>query len=429
MKFKLKAADLIKALEVVSNVTPPALTPKGESGYLMRVFQTDGGPRCNLYSRDTSEVARAGIKLLDLDEEGMCIAPIKFLQGVRYLSGDDLSFEAKSEEGVHSISYTASSGAILAVPTIDSRLMSPIDDDLQKAGKKQSFPAPILREAISLSKPFLDMKAKGTEEFLKTLQIFDDTNEAWAKGNGTLLTTNGTKAFYFFSEAFEKNGLAIHGAHLDRLGAFLAKCPGPVEIRHGDRWMFAINMTNDGGVEDAQVFGWAYNTKSHSKYAYLPLKRDQFVFRMPKATLLDALHYIHSTLEANRDKIRIQYKALDHQVTFFSVDNTTKGGSFPVPVDPTLGGEEDFTYNLNVAQLIELTDGVKGNEVQFRVTPIPPDERRPHGAAMFRTIDDFWLNASGTVLAGSGTKDAEGNEVRPEGGIKCRVTRFMPSKD
>ena len=435
MRFKLKAAELIKGLNIVSNVSPRAVTPQGGAGYLFKVYRDQGGnPRCHIYSRDQSEVARADIKLLELDGEGSFIAPLKLLDGVQYISEDEIDFEVKAEGDVHSVQYQATSGAKSDSGSFDPRLIAPIDKDFEAAGEKQTFAAGILREAISLSKKFLaDAKDTRAEEHLKTVQIFDTSNEAWAKGNGTLFATNGTKAFFFFSEAFEGKGVSIHGAHIDRLTTFLSKCSGDVEIRHGDRMMFAVSSTKDkdGNLDSEQVFGWAYHSKKHSKYSYYPFKIEKFILRLPKVTLINGLNYTSKALEANRDKIRIHFSAAEKQLSFAVLDSSTKRDSFPIPVvEATLAEEADFTYNLNIEQLIELVADVKGHDVMFRVAPVPPDERRPKGAAMFRTIDEFWMDADGKVIGGSGAeKDADGNEKRPDGGSKCRVTRFMPSKD
>jgi hypothetical protein len=433
MRFKLKAADLIRALNIVGNVTPSPVTTQGGAGYLFKAYLKDGLPRCHVYSRDQTEVARADIKLLELDGEGSFIAPPMLLAGIQYIPDDEIDFDVKTEGPDYAVQFKSTSEAHKEMMSFDPRFISPIDDDFEAAGQKKTFAAGILREAISLSKKFIaDAKDTRAEDHLKTVQIFDETNEAWAKGNGNMYATNGTKAFWFYSEAFKNDGVAIHGAHLDRLGAFLSKCEGPVEIRHGKHMMFAANeiKNKEGNVEGEQVFGWAFHSKTHSKYSYLPLKHDQYVFRMAKVTLMNALNFTRSGLETNRDKIHIQYKASEKKLYFTASDGGSKTGAFPVPVEVQLAEEKDFQYNLNITQLIELIGDLKGHEVLFRVLTVPPDDRRPKGAAMFRTIDEFWMNNEGKVIGGSSTeKDEAGNEKRPEGGSKCRVTRFMPSKD
>lgn len=445
MRFKLKAADLIQALKTVSNVTPKPITPQGGVGYLFKTYRdTEGLPRCFVYSRDQSEVARADIALLELDGEGAFIAPLKLTDGIQYIPDYEIDFDVKADGDTHSVKYRATSPessssrpAVREATSFDPRLISPIDKDFEAATQKKTFASGILREALGLSKKFIaDAKETRGEDHLQTVQIFDLSNELWAKGNGTMFSTNGTKAFYFYSEAFEDKGMAIHAQHIDRLTSFLGKCEGNVEFRSGDRMMFAAQDIM-GKAKDAapvklgeQVFGWAYHTKTHSKWSYYPLKLDKYILRMSKLTLVNAINYTRTALEPNRDKIRIHYNAEKKEMNFSVSDTTTKTDSFAVPVEVDLADDADFDYSLNIVQLLELIEGVKGYDVQFRVSPVPKDERRPKGAAIFRTIDEFWMDANGKVIGGvSSEKDEAGNEKRPDGGFKCRVTRFMPSKD
>lgn len=438
MKFSTKAADLLRALDIVSGVTPKAITPQGGAGYLFKTYRdSEGNPRCHVYSRDSNEVARGDLQLLDLEGEGVFISPLRFLDGVKYLADDVISFETKAEGDAFTVSYTSSSGASQESASFDPKLITPIDRDFETASQSQPkvFPVGILRDAIGLSKRFLvDAKDNRTDgEHLKTLQIFDSSNEAWAKGDGTMFATNGIKAFFYYCEAFQSNGLAVHSAHLDRLVTFLSKCRGKVEIRLGERMAFAVHAIHgsDGKMAGEQIFGWAYHSKMHPKYGYYALKSDQFVLRLPKAATLNALNYTRTTLDANKDKIRMQFSSDKREVNFSVQDGHKKAGSFPVPViDAQLAEAKDFACNVNIDHLIELVDGVKGNEVLLRIFALAPDDRRPKGAALIRTIDEFWMDSDGKVIGGSSTeKDTQGNEKRPEGGIKCRVTRFMPSKD
>jgi hypothetical protein len=59
----------------------------------------------------------------------------------------------------------------------------------------------------------------------------------------------------------------------------------------------------------------------------------------------------------------------------------------------------------------------------MRVTILPADERRPKDTAMLRTIDEFLIDTDGKVIGGSGV------ETQPENTFRCRVTRYMPSKE
>ena len=414
MKFQVKAADLNTALDIVSIVPPRPITPQGGSGYLFVVR----GETCYVYSRDSLRVARADFPIEAVEGEGAFIYPSDYVQGFRFLQDEVLSFEATSEGDTHIVKYTSRSGAGAERTSYDPKLMAGCDKDVENATSEREYPVALLREAIGLAKPFLakpqDSKA---EDQYKAIQVFDASNEAWSKGDGTLFAANGTQAFYFACDAFKGKGLGLHGQHIPFVSSFLAKCDETVTVKTGQNMTFAI----DG---KGRVLGWAHHAKSHQKYAYYALKNDKFVFDVPVRALVNALKYTGTELDAKRDKIRLTYTAASNELSFTVIEGNSKAKSFPVPINPKEGSEaRDFSFNINLYHLIDLLDGAKGDRLELRVTLLLADERRPKDQAMIRTIDEFLIDKDGKVIGGSGV------EKQPENSYQCRVTRFMPSKD
>lgn len=456
MRLQLKIADLLKALSVVSIVTPKALSSQSGGGYLFRaVRMADGALQCHIYSRDSSEIVRATITPMEVDfdpapdgtvvDSGSFIAPVVCMSQMSYLKPEatiEFTSEVKAQAkgAAYVLSYQVSTGAHQSFPTFDPKNIGTVDADYEavKAATPNptTFPVGMFRDAIGMSKGFLsDPKAsKGDEEHLKTLQVFDGTQEAWAKGNGTLFASNGVTNFYFYSPAFENNGVAIHGSHLDRFVSFLGKCTGSVRLLHSKNMSF-IEQTSVDGV--GAIFAWARHDKVHPKYGYYALKRDTYILRVKKDDFLQALYLNRLRLEGKRDKVSLAYLCADdlatHRSLFVQIpDGDPKDKSDPIVTictDPDLRAEDrDFKYNVNVNQLIALITDVKGYDVFLHVAPMEVEGRKP--GALFRTIDEFWMTGDGKVLPGVALKDESGNEKAPEGGgFKCRVTRFMPSKD
>ena len=413
MRFQAKAADLNAALDIVK-IVPPREIVQGGSGYLFVVR----GDTCFVYSRDALRVARADFPVTDVDGEGSFIYPSAYIGGFAFLQDEVLTFEATSNGDVHTVKYTSGSGAGSERTSYDPKLMASCDKDVLNATNERSFSVALLRESLGLANPFLakpqDNKA---EDQYKAIQVFDESNEAWAKGDGTLFAADGTRAFYFYCDAFKSKGLGLHGQHLGFVSSFLAKCEDTVTIKKGQNMTFAID-------EKGRVLGWAHHTKTHQKYSYYALKNDKFVFDVPVRALVNALKYVQTELDKNRDKIRLNFTAASNELSFTVVEGNAKAKSFPVPILPKEGSESrDFSCAVNLHYLLSLLEHAKGDRLEMRIMPLPADERRLKEQAMIRTIDEFLLDGEGKIIGGSGV------ETQPENTYRCRVTRFTSSKD
>lgn len=415
MRIKFKTADLIEALDSVAIVPPRPLTPKGDfAGYLFVVR----GDICFVYSRDAQRVARATISILEAEGEGSFIYPSAYVDAFKFV-GDEVTFDVSSENDAHTLKYTTRSGATAERTSCNPSLLAACDKDLEEASEGCEFPVAILREALGSSRVFLPKPKdeKKVEEHFNTIQIFDNSKPEWEKSNGYLYASNSTQSTFFYSDAFLGKYLAVHGSHLGALGAFLSKSAGSIRVRIGKSMTFVVD-------DKGRVFGWVHTTKTHSRITYYALKQDQIVLMLSADNINKALRYIRTELETKHDRVRINFDEAGKTLQIQISESTTKATSFLVPVD-VLQNEVNrgFSYHANINHLLDLFNGLKGQKVMFRIAIVLPSERRPKESACFRTIDEFWMDDEGKVLAGSDVKE----EDRPVGAHRCRVTRFMPS--
>jgi hypothetical protein len=414
IKFKLQAAALNSALEIVSTVPPKPFTPQGATGYLFVVR----GERCFVYSQDSLHVSRADFAIHDVEGEGAFIYPSQHIDSFKFAEGE-IAFTVTSEGDTHTVKYDLGAGAGGERTTFDPRLLAPCDKELTEATNERSFPISVLRTSMAMSRNFLaKLNDTRVEEHYKTFQIFDGSQDAFQKADGYLFASNSVQAFYFYCDAFKQKGLSIHGQHMPLLTAFLAKCEGMVTIKTGANKTFAEDSKG-------RILGWAHHERSYAKFSYYALKMDKTILTVPKTRTLNALRYTKTELDKTRDKIRVTFDYKGKTLRFFVQESNGKATSLPVDVKVSKESEErDITTSVNIDHLIELFDGSKAEEVELRIATIPVGDNNPKEKVMFRTIDEFWLDSEGKVVAGSGVE--EGKE--PEGAFRCKVTRFMPDK-
>jgi hypothetical protein len=414
IKFKANTQDMIGALDTVALVSPrPVVAEKKETaGYLFVIR----GERCYVYSRDALQVVRADFPVHEVEGEGAFIYPAAHAGAFRSLE-DEIEFEIVNDGDTHAIKYQ--SGARAERTSIDPALLSPCDRDLDSATDEQKFSVVVLREALGLVKPFL-AKAddRNMDDLWKIAQIFDGTQEGTAKGNGHLYASDSKRALYFFCELFQNKGFAVHGRHLGVLIAFLSKCDGEVTLRRGTNMMFAIDAAG-------RVLGWNHHVKSFSKFVYYPLKSDGIVLTVVVDTVLRALTYLRSELPSNTpDRVIFNFNAERQTVTLSSSDDKCKAQSLPIVVVVSDNAENrDFSCGVSLAHFRNLFEGSKGNRLNLRIYVMAAGPNRPKEQAIFRTVDEFWLDPTGKNVAGSGAKKAE----LPEGSVQCIATRLMPS--
>lgn len=437
MLLKLKASNLIEALDIVSVVEPRSLTAQqNSSAFLFKCgTNADGKPWCSMYSRGEQQVARVEFPLEELEGEGLFTIPAHHIRMWTKVPDDVITFESTTETKADGQAFIvngrSTSGMKHDHSTYDPRLIATCDKDFEaaKAAGEQTYLPGILREALAEARPFLPGgdKKDVAGDHLNTVQIFDQSNPDWAKGDGHMFCSDSTRAFYFQSSDFEGKGLAIHSRFLGKLTEFLGKCSGPVKLYRSQNMAYA---SNDKG----QIFGWVHETKTHSRFAYLSMARDKYVIIVPKVSILNAIDAAEMVVDAKADRVRLVYTHNNsaagggHTLHFTATASSSKFESFPVTTDdkkeePSL--EENFDCNVNLAHFKSLIQDAKGQQVELRVTIINKDESHPRGGALLRTIDNFEMYANGKLVTIS-DKPEPGTTSR-ETIYTCKVTRCMSS--
>jgi len=412
MKFKANATDLAQALNRASVVRPVPVDSQGSTGYLFVVR----GEKCYIYSQDEHQKSRVDFPIFDVEGEGAFVFPAENAS-VQYLEGW-VEIEPDEEEGVHIVKYNTESGATTKKISFDPRALQALDKDLESASEGTTYPVALLKEALSGAKNYLaDAHGQAKENF-KTLQIFDTSKEEWSKGNGHLFASDGRCAYYFFCPDLKDKGLSVHTLRVGLLNSFLAKSEGDVTIRKSERSTYLVNS-------DDYVIGWVDQVVEHDKFGYYPLKRDGFILRASKDRIVKALQHVRSNLSSKKNRVRVEYNHEKKSLQFRAEDNGNEVFSAPVfiePLDaldgtaenPMLGGDsskkEDFAFNANIDQLLDMVSSSKSFDVLLRVG----SSEKGH---LIRTIEEFALDPKGKVVV-----PGEGEKV-----YQCRVTRFMPS--
>jgi hypothetical protein len=422
MQIKFKAASLNEALTIVSIVEPkPLMSQAGSSVYLFYCFNNpdqENKPWCRIYSRNEQQVARAGFELDEMDEEGSFTFQVQQSQMFKSVPEDIVTIKTISAEGdseAPSIRVTTTSGLKYDHSTYDPRRVARCDKDFAVAeeGGNIEYVVGILREALSLSQSFLpgSTKKENVDEHFNTVQIFDQSNPEWAKGNGNLFCSDGHRVFYFQSAAFQDKGLAIHASHINKVASFLGKCTGVMMFYKNKNTTFAVN-----GLKD-QLLGWVHDVEKHTRFATYPMSRDKWIFHTPKSILIRAMDTTAIALDTKQDqRVHLIYTAADDLLRFVASESAGKFESFPFiasKLETSLNS--DFDYNVDLSSFRSLIQGTKGQAVELRFAPIESGK-----GAYIRTVDEVTLDSNGEVFSGS-TEDGNGVQY------KCKVTRFMVS--
>ena len=399
MKFTIEPKDLNAAIGLVSIVAPEG------AGYLFSVH----GNICNIYSRNAEHVVRAQAPITDVEGEGDFIYPSTVIDAFKYLD-TAITIEAVEEEGRFLVRHSTVDGDAGEHSSVDPKLVASCEEDLQTTGEGKEFPARILQMAIASVRPYLAEPDANVQEYYKTMQLFDDSKPDWAAGDGVLFAANNVRAAYFECSAFKGKSLAIYCTHVPYVLAYLAKAGGTVRVHDSAHMTYMVD-------EKANVLGFVHNASAHAKYFCYALEKDQYIFNIGIDAVLRPLQYIKAELAKDRDKIRISYLKETGQFKVAQSKSVSKSHSRPVPVKQCVQAEDaSFAANFNIDHALGLFDSARGNEVQLRAFVIRKGTKEN---ALFRTVDHFWVDASGKLTA----------DATAPGVVECKVTRFVPSKD
>lgn len=414
IKFKVQVSDLLQAISVVSVVTPRPVDKAGGAGYL---FVIRAGGSCTVYSQEQNHMAAAGLTLSDVEGEGAFIYPIEFIGGFKHLPDEEtLSFETGERDGSYYVNYTTGMGGEAERPSFDPRSIRPATTPDPKEGDLE-YPANLLKRAIDTVKSGLpDDKNTKAKDFYKSIQVFDSSKPDWAPGDGNMFASDGTRGSYFYCDSFKGKALSVHKQNLTVITGFLSKCDGNVIVRNGENWTFLVDS-------QGRMIGWTHSALSHPKYSYY--KEESIQLMVNTDFLCRTLRYMKEEMEAsksaNGDRIRMVYEATPDAWCLQFLSKEAKGSVKSPLITVTPQTDEaktkSFATNVSIQQFLELVSSLESKQLLLKVLVSPPNDHKKKESFHFRILERFWVDPSGKVLPG------------PEGGIECRVTRFIPSKD
>lgn len=412
MKFKVQTDDLLATLTLVSTIKPLA-DSQGRSGYLCVVR----GSQCFIYSEDEHQKIRVPVPIFDVEGEGAFVYPAGHNDAFKYMDGT-IEFEPGEDEGAQVVKCRRTVGdqeAFYKISSFDARTLQSLDKDFNGAKETAVFSVALLREALSVTKPYLaPPKDKSAKPFCQNVQLFDATKDAYKSGNGYMLGSTGQRTCVFYCKELQGKSLVIHGARLPVLQAFLAKSEGEVKVFNSDSSTYFANDSD-------QVIGWADQTDSYDKFSYYATSMDRYVLRLNRRALENEIRSIRSLMPPDKDKLRIQYDHTRALLTVLASNGATDLKSMPlaaepIPCDaPDLSRTDDLAFNVNGDWLLDIISDVKHGDVELRIAPI-----KDHvGRCMVRTIDTYSIDARGKTSL----EDAQSGQVH-----SCRVMRFFASK-
>jgi hypothetical protein len=417
IKFTVQAEDLKKALKVVSIVSPQAqATTQQERGYLFVVQ----GERCSVYSKSGGHQARSSFPITDVEGEGPFMYPADFIEEFDFIK-EAIHFAATEKDGAFGVNYKFGGDAAgVDRVSFDPRtgMMSDLEKGIQEAMEQQEpevYSVGILQEALNSSKPFMATeKDKAAQEHFKTIQIFgSDDPDDLSSVRGFLYASNRRKSCYFQSDHFVNGrGLVMPSIHLGLLEKFMSRSGDKLRVYKTDNGYYVANNRDD-------VIGWPHHMDVHKACKYYPRDVDTIVVQVDPEKMRDQLQYMKATMPKDKTTVRLQYDVDQKKFWFTHGGDGSRATSGAVPANvETCKIDGEVKVALNVEYLLELFNGVKGHEIDFRILVLPPDEKIPKGRYMFRTIDEFLMDDEGSVVGGV-------VDQVPEGAHVCRVTRFM----
>jgi len=416
IKFTVDAEQLNKALKM-SSIISPQMTAEQERGFLFVV----SGDVCKIYSKNGGHEVRTSFPVTDVEGEGSFMYPADYIGEFAFVS-EPITFTATSEGETFKVKYTFGSSGETVRASFDPRSMNLFEKDIQNAmsDEPKVYNIKTLQMAIGMAKNFAAKPNEAvSNEFYKTIQIFGDDGEPELakKANGFLFSSNGTEAFYFYSEAFLGKGLVAPGQHLPLLESFMGQSSGSIKAYKTAKCTYAVNEKED-------VIGWPHHEDTWKKFGYYS-KTDQVVVKVNCKRMHYQLQFMRAGLHKEKKKIRLHFDPSSEKFWFSSVDEGNTIKSLPVNIDQVIESQvkEELAANVNVNHMLHLFENVKGEWVEFRIYILEAGEKRPKDLYMFRTIDEFLLSDDGTIAGGSGAENvAEGVHV-------CNVTRFTPGID
>lgn len=420
MKFKVLTEEWTGALAVVSSIAPKPIDNVGTAGYLCVVR----GEKCFLYSEGGQQRMRVQVPIFDAEGEGSFVFPARAHGDLRYVDGS-VEFEAGEDQEAHVVwcrrqTGGSKGGGVHKIVTFSPTVLRSLDEDFSSAQKTASLPVVVLKEALSMTRPYLaDLKEKGVKDECLNLQQFGvDGGE---EGNGFMLGTSMNRTSYFYSPDLEGASLSVYAPRIPLLLGFLARSTGNVDVYQNENSTYFMNS-------DEQVLGWSNQAFPRSKFGFYGLSLDKHILKIPKAILEKELRYVRSTLPGDKNKAFWRY---DHKASVVTISASNSVGSEvdspPIDVVPLVAGDDrcwsdgssskksSVECNVNLDLMIQLIDGAKHPRDVVLGMGLGKNGKQ----YMFRVIEEYVIDEAGKYVE----KPAVGQKV-----FECRTVRYVSAK-
>ena len=305
-QFTVGAKALWKAIAAVAIFEPPAITPDGESGFLVVVAKDAG----YVYNRDGFRVLRARFPLLVVETEGIFILPAAHVRGFFHLAeagSEALSFTARTliVEGPlprnahqsldeHHVEFVSSGGARAIQRTYAPGLMGTCDRSFSAATTGHVYSAALLREAITVTLPCVAGNRQADPNFA-VLQALGR-----GAGNGVVYASDGRSTVHFAADDFRDKGFVVHRDSLRHLATFLRSADETVEVRSSETHTFVLSGDH--------LFGWARHELALTAYVATPTSSATIV-TVRGTEVLKGLAFVRGNLKVD-SKTKRRDKAL-----------------------------------------------------------------------------------------------------------------------
>lgn len=401
------ASDLLSALEIAASVRPRAITVNGDTGFVVAADVAAGG---RVYSVGESSTVACPFVVREASDGVALVLPPAVRNSLRSHGDGLIKVSCLVDRSTCSITIAGPGGSSsFKTPSPASLRYRRDDPPVADDAFGKPIPAGILRAALVGAHPFVSKDGKAEPE-TRTIQIFDSANPSYSKGDGTLYASDGISAYYFYSSAFVGRAMTLHADDLD-VAIKLTGYAGTIRAAAGNE----PRLLSDVGTRL-----WGSRCKPREQYNYYPRKVEGYRYTLARAALVSMIQEAVTPMRSDRPCVRLLF---EHRRRTLRIEVAAKGRTIKSHAIPILRHAVLEDRDIDVAvvphMMFRLLETAQAPEVELRLMLIPPPEGRPREGFTLRTIEHFWADAEGRVVAA-------GNAPQPTpDSYECRVTAFV----